>query len=85
MPQSEAAAMPLVLAVSALFALPAKAPAYLDPGTGSFVLQLLIAGFLGLVLAIKIFWNRIVTFFRRAPSGEAKPAQESSQESADGR
>ncbi len=84
MPPSEAAALPLVLALRALSGLPARAPAYLDPGTGSFILQLLIAGFLGLVLAVKIFWNRIVAFFRRT-SSEAKPAQEGTQEATDGR
>jgi len=37
--------------------------AYLDPGTGSFILQVLAAGFLGGLFAVKTFWNNITTFF----------------------
>ncbi len=36
--------------------------AYLDPGTGSMVLQVLIGGVLGGVLVLRIFWKRIVRF-----------------------
>ena len=42
----------------------AEAYAYLDPGTGSYMLQLLIASLVGALFAIKIFWGRIVAFFR---------------------
>jgi len=35
--------------------------AYIDPGTGSYFLQLLIAGLLGAFFAIKIFWKNIKT------------------------
>jgi hypothetical protein len=45
------------------FAFPRKAYAYLDPGTGSFFLQVLIAALLGGLFAIKIFWNKIKAFF----------------------
>ncbi len=37
--------------------------AYIDPGTGSYLLQILLAGALGGALAIKIFWKRIKIFF----------------------
>lgn len=37
---------------------------YLDPGTGSMVLQVGIGFLFGGLLALKIFWNRIITFFR---------------------
>lgn len=37
---------------------------YLDPGTGSMVLQVSIGFLFGGLLALKIFWNRIITFFR---------------------
>ena len=37
----------------------------IDPGTGSFILQLLVAGLFGGLLAIKLFWNNIKSFFRR--------------------
>lgn len=38
---------------------------YLDPGTGSFLLQLLLATFLGSLFLVKTFWKRIKTFFGR--------------------
>lgn len=40
-------------------------PAYLDPGSGSYLLQLLIAGLLGGAFLIRIFWGRIRAFFVR--------------------
>ena len=45
--------------LSALLALPAWAWAYIDPGTGSMVLQLVIAGILGALYTIKLYWRRI--------------------------
>jgi len=36
--------------------------AYLDPGSGSYIIQLVVAGLLGGSLAIKIFWGNIKTF-----------------------
>lgn len=38
---------------------------YLDPGTGSFIIQILLAGLLGLGVAIKVYWNKIRDFFNR--------------------
>lgn len=37
---------------------------YLDAGTGSIIIQALIGGFVGLLLVLKIYWNRISTFFK---------------------
>jgi len=36
--------------------------AYVDPGTGSYVFQLLIAGLLGAAFAMKAFWKNIQAF-----------------------
>ena len=41
------------------------AHAYLDPGTGSYVFQILVAGLLGFAFSIKLFWKRIVAFFSK--------------------
>lgn len=35
--------------------------AYLDPGTGSYLLQLIIAFFIGGLFSLKLFWGRIKT------------------------
>ena len=35
---------------------------YIDPGTGSYILQILIAGIVGSLFVVKIFWKRIAMF-----------------------
>lgn len=42
--------------------------AYLDPGTGSLLIQLIIGGALGIGLAIRIFWKNITGFFTKGKS-----------------
>ena len=37
--------------------------AYLDPGTGSIIIQAVVGGVLGGMLVIKLFWKKIVSFF----------------------
>jgi hypothetical protein len=44
---------------------PTDALAYLDPGTGTFALQGLIAGIAGGVLGLRSYWKRIGDLFRR--------------------
>ncbi len=41
------------------------AQAYLDPGTGSWLIQMLIAGAVGAAFAIKMFWYKIKAGFAR--------------------
>ncbi len=36
---------------------------YIDPGTGSIILQAIAAGIIGGAVAVKLFWHRILTFF----------------------
>ncbi len=36
---------------------------YIDPGSGSLIFQLLIAGLAGSLYAVKVFWKQIKTFF----------------------
>lgn len=43
---------------------PRPAHAYLDPGTGSYIIQLIMAGLLGAAFAVKLFWRDIRTFFK---------------------
>jgi hypothetical protein len=38
---------------------------YLDPGSGSYLLQLLIAGALGALFALRLYWKRVRGFFSR--------------------
>jgi hypothetical protein len=53
---------------------PTEAWAYLDPGTGTFALQGLIAGVAGGVISIRTYWRRIGGLFRRSnTSSESWP------------
>lgn len=52
-----------------------SAYAYLDPGSGSMVLQVLLGGVAGVLLVIKLFWHRILEIFgirKKEKSGETK-------------
>lgn len=39
--------------------------AYLDPGTGSFLLQILVAGFLGFLLTLRLYRDRVMVVVMR--------------------
>lgn len=39
-----------------------QAHAYLDPGSGSLIIQALIAGLLGLLVALRVFRDTILSF-----------------------
>ena len=40
------------------------ARAYIDPSSGSYFFQFLLAGLLGVVFSIKMFWRRITGLFK---------------------
>jgi hypothetical protein len=42
---------------------PTQAMAYLGPGSGSMLLQLLLGGVAGLVVVVKLYWRRLLAFF----------------------
>ncbi|MDD5040571.1 MAG: hypothetical protein PHY34_05485 [Patescibacteria group bacterium] len=41
---------------------PMTAHAYIDAGSGSYIIQIIVATFLGGLFAIKIFWKKIILF-----------------------
>lgn len=45
---------------------------YLDPGSGSILIQVLIGGLVGLVAALKLYWGKISGLLHRpkTPSGD---------------
>jgi hypothetical protein len=51
---------------------PPQAFAYLDPGTGSYVLQVAAALFFGGVFVVKTFWEKIMGFFSSIFGGKGK-------------
>ena len=44
------------------FSLHESAHAYIDPGTGSYLLQMLVASFFGAVFALGVFWRSVKVF-----------------------
>jgi hypothetical protein len=60
----------LILYLILFFLIPStQAHAYLDPGSGSLIIQALIAGLLGLLVALRVFRDTIFSFLgiKRAP------------------
>lgn len=69
-----------LLCILILSAFPPRAQAYLDPGTGSYLLQVLLAGLLGALVAVKLFWRHIASFIRGLTSRGRKPAESNPDE-----
>ena len=46
----------------------APAYAYVDPGTGGMLIQLVTGGIAGLLVLTRLFWSRIRDVFRRQPA-----------------
>jgi hypothetical protein len=51
--------------IDLLFSVLPKQFAYLDPGSGSFLLQLLLATLLGALFLLRSSWGKIKSFFSR--------------------
>ena len=75
---------PVLLTLLVASISPASAYAYLDPGTGSFILQMLVAGFLAAWLYVKIAWTNTKLFFSRLFSSEP-PAEETKEDDSEKR
>ena len=74
--------MKVVLIVSLFYLVfPQKAYAYLDPATGSYVLQIIIAALVGGLFLIKQYYSKIKRFFKNlfSSSKEAEGTEETRQ------
>jgi hypothetical protein len=69
------ASLAFPLSLSALFVgiSTTGAHAYLDAGTGSMILQVLLGGVAGLAIAGKLYWYKLLSFFGVKP--KATPAE----------
>lgn len=60
--------------VRSSFSVLAENKAYLDPGSGSFILQLILAAFLGGLFVLRSYWTKIIDgvrhLFTRQQEGE---------------
>ncbi|MDZ4786167.1 MAG: hypothetical protein SGJ02_08835 [bacterium] len=61
----------LILFCLIILLIPNLAQAYLDPGTGSVILQSLIAVALGAAFTIKTYWRRLRVFFASKAQGKS--------------
>ncbi len=53
---------------------------YLDPGSGSFLIQLLLAAALGIGVAVRMYWSKIKQIFGGKKSEPAEPTNEEKDE-----
>ena len=63
-----------MLSVLWLAGVATAAHAYLDPGTGGFLLQTLLAAFFSFIFVLKSYWTRIKKWFSGKPSESAGSA-----------
>lgn len=70
-PRSYGAASVIVLVLSLLI-FPEQTYAYLDPGSNSYLFQMAVASFLGIVFTVKVFFKRISDFVRNLLLRNAK-------------
>lgn len=66
----------LAILIGTFILFPKNTYAYLDPGSGSYVVQILIASLAGLGFFIKTYWNQIRSIFSRKNKGSKKKSDE---------
>ena len=54
----------LPLSFISLFLSISSAHAYLDPGTGSIILQAIIGALAAIVVALKLYWHKFLVFLK---------------------
>lgn len=54
-----------------LFSILAARPEYLDPGSGSMLVQMILAAVLGIGVGVKIFWKQIRALFTRKKANDS--------------
>jgi len=69
------------VAVTLVLLGPTPASAYMDPGSGSMMLQLLLGGVGGAAVVLRLYWHRLRAFFGRAPKPEIEQHATTASES----
>ncbi|MDP3973611.1 MAG: hypothetical protein Q8P92_02135 [Candidatus Daviesbacteria bacterium] len=54
----------LISLLSILLIFPNEVNAYLDPGSGSLFLQMILGFILGALISVKVFWKQAVNFIK---------------------
>lgn len=66
----------LLLTALMIGATSTPAHAYLDPGTGSMILQVLLGGLAGIAVAGKFYWHRLRSLLGMAPATAKKKSSD---------
>lgn len=63
----------LLLVVAFMLVLSERpAHAYIDPGSGSLLLQLILGGVAALWVAVRLYWRRVVGMFSRGTESDER-------------
>ncbi|HSR52808.1 MAG TPA: hypothetical protein VLV83_18445 [Acidobacteriota bacterium] len=54
--------------------------AYMDPASGSLILQIVLGGIAGAAVALKMFWGRITSFFGGSADSSRQGAESAESE-----
>ena len=65
--------VPIAISLSLVLAAEARVDAYLDPGSGSMLVQLLLGGVAGAAVIMKLGWERFKDTFRPSKTKQPKP------------
>lgn len=55
----------LIMVITLLLILPTPSFAYLDPATGSMIIQGIIGAIAGLLVAVRLYWGKLTSLFSR--------------------
>lgn len=69
----------LVVLIVAIFFFPLNAFAYLDPGSGSMLLQLILGGVAGLMVVVKLYWQSFLSLFKGKKSTDSDSTDKKDQ------
>ena len=62
----------VILTIILILCSVSKAHAYIDPGTGSYIIQVMIGGLLGAAFALKVYWKKVKAYFSNLFSKRTK-------------
>ena len=72
----------VVTVVSTITVWPSECFAYIDPGTGSILIQGIIGAIAAIGVTLKLYWHRIVALFRRTSTEDGASSDATRGESA---
>jgi membrane-anchored glycerophosphoryl diester phosphodiesterase (GDPDase) len=75
--------IPAIILHSVMLASTYETLAYLDPGSGSLLIQLIIAVLVGGLVFLKSYWSKIRSFFSKATKKNTSVSTENLQDSRD--